>query len=295
MLPAFLATCCLAFAMIFAARSSRLIGGAAANFGRLIFALVLLAIWAHGFGQGLSGKSLPWFFTSGIIGFGLGDVAMFVALTRIGPRLTVLLVQCLAAPFGALTERVWLGTELRPAQLACGAVILLGVALAVAPQRHLDSHKRGFYVGIFFGVLAALGQGLGAVISRKAYAVAAQQDFQIDGFTAAYQRLLGGILIAAIFLAATRSIQPNKKPQSGHAIRALPWLILHALSGPVIGIGCYQWALKSAPSGVVLPIVATTPVVTIPLAWAIDGDRPSVRSIIGGVIAVAGTIALMSV
>jgi drug/metabolite transporter (DMT)-like permease len=295
MLPAFLATLCLAFAMIFAARSSRLVGGAAANFGRLIFALIVLAIWAHGFGEGLAGKSLPWFFTSGIVGFGLGDIAMFLALTRIGPRLTVLLVQCLAAPFGALVERAWLGTELRPAQAACGAVILSGVTLAVSPQRSVDADRRGFYPGIFFGVLAALGQGLGAVISRKAYAVAAQTGLRIDGGTAAYQRLLGGILIAAIFFAATHSIRADEKIPAGNAGRALPWIILHALAGPVIGIACYQWALAVAPSGVVLPIVATTPVVTIPLAWAIDGDRPSARSMVGGVIAVAGTIALMRV
>jgi drug/metabolite transporter (DMT)-like permease len=296
MLPAFLATCCLAFAMIFAARSSQLIGGAAANFGRLVLALILLAIWAHGFGEGLAGKSLPWFLLSGVIGFGLGDIAMFLALPRIGPRLTVLLVQCLAAPFGALTERFWLGTELHSAQIACGAVILAGVALAVAPQRHVDAHRRGFSTGVFLGVLAALGQGLGAVISRKAYAVAANQGLHIDGETAAYQRLLGGILIAAVFLAATHSSRSSReKIPKGNARRALPWLILHALSGPVIGIGCYQWALATAPSGVVLPIVATTPVVTIPLAWMIDGDRPSARSVIGGLIAVAGTIALMRV
>jgi drug/metabolite transporter (DMT)-like permease len=43
---------------------------------------------------------------------------------------------------------------------------------------------------------------------------------------------------------------------------------------------------------VVLPIVATTPVLTIPFAWAINGDRPGRRSIIGGIIAVAGAIAL---
>jgi drug/metabolite transporter (DMT)-like permease len=42
----------------------------------------------------------------------------------------------------------------------------------------------------------------------------------------------------------------------------------------------------------VLPIVATTPVVTIPFTYWIDGDRPSVRSLIGGIIAVMGTVAL---
>jgi drug/metabolite transporter (DMT)-like permease len=42
----------------------------------------------------------------------------------------------------------------------------------------------------------------------------------------------------------------------------------------------------------VLPIVATTPLVIIPLAYKIEGDRPGARSIIGGAIAVAGAVAL---
>ena len=41
-----------------------------------------------------------------------------------------------------------------------------------------------------------------------------------------------------------------------------------------------------------LPIVATTPLIVIPFAYKIEGDRPGVRSLIGGVIAVAGAIAL---
>src|SRR5438067_2985662 len=111
MLPSVLTTIFFALSVIFAARSSRLIGGSAANLGRMLVALVALAAWAHVFGKGLAGTSLPWFFSSGLVGFGIGDIALFLALTRIGPRLTVLLAQCLAAPFGALIERLWLGTE----------------------------------------------------------------------------------------------------------------------------------------------------------------------------------------
>ncbi len=62
--------------------------------------------------------------------------------------------------------------------------------------------------------------------------------------------------------------------------------------GPALGVTCFQWAISIAPSGIVLPIVATTPVVTIPLAYWIDGDRPGKRSIIGGVIAVGGAAVL---
>jgi drug/metabolite transporter (DMT)-like permease len=70
------------------------------------------------------------------------------------------------------------------------------------------------------------------------------------------------------------------------------WVVLNGLAGPAVGVGCYQWALSTTASGIVLPIVATTPVVTIPFAYFIDGDRPAPRSVIGGLIAVGGSVAL---
>jgi drug/metabolite transporter (DMT)-like permease len=57
-------------------------------------------------------------------------------------------------------------------------------------------------------------------------------------------------------------------------------------------VACFQWALSIAKSGVVLPIIATTPVVAIPLTFLIDGDRPTLRSVVGGVIAVGGAVAM---
>jgi len=66
-----------------------------------------LAFWAYGFGIGLEGNAFPLFFLSGIIGIGIGDVALFQALPRLGSRLSLLLIQCLTAPFGALIEWLW--------------------------------------------------------------------------------------------------------------------------------------------------------------------------------------------
>jgi drug/metabolite transporter (DMT)-like permease len=45
-------------------------------------------------------------------------------------------------------------------------------------------------------------------------------------------------------------------------------------------------------SGVVLPIVALTPLVIIPFSRFVEGERPSKRSLLGGVIAVIGVIVL---
>ena len=155
-------------------------------------------MWAHAFGAGLRGASLPWFFLSGVIGFGLGDMALFGALPRIGPRLAILLTQCLAAPIAAVAEWAWLGTTLRAVDLACAAVILAGVAIALAPDRGMEVDRRTFWIGVLFGVGSALGQALGAVVSRKANEVAALTDFPIDGGTAAYQRAIGGVLLTML-------------------------------------------------------------------------------------------------
>jgi drug/metabolite transporter (DMT)-like permease len=65
------------------------------------------------------------------------------------------------------------------------------------------------------------------------------------------------------------------------------------LSGPAIGVGLYQWGLAVAPSGVVLSIVATTPLAVMPLAWALDGKKPGKRAMGGSVLAVAGVIGLI--
>ncbi len=149
---------------------------------------------------------------------------------------------------------------------------------------------------VVFGVVAALGQGMGAVLSRKAYAVAATAGQHIDGMTAAYQRIIGGVIVGTIFFALVKWHQAQSSPpavslRSGLG-RAWPWVLANALSGPAVGGGMFQWALMLKGTGVVLPIVALTPLVIIPFSHAIEGERPTRRSLAGGLVAVAGVVAL---
>jgi drug/metabolite transporter (DMT)-like permease len=292
--PSFLTTIFFSLSVIFAARSARVLGGQTANLGRISVATVLLALWAHLFGQGLQGGGLPWFFLSGVIGFGLGDMALFGALPRIGPRLAILITQCLAAPIAAVVEWLWLGTTVRPVDLACAGVILVGVAIALAPDHGMDVPPRTFWIGVLFGVGSALGQASGAVLSRKANEAAALTGYVIDGGTAAYQRVIGGLLMTIIgFLLIRRTQAKDAEPKPEDRWKRGSALVLaNALAGPTIGVGCYQWALRSTPSGLVLPVVATSPLVTIILSFFIDGTRPTRRAVIGGVMAVIGAVLL---
>lgn len=305
MTASFLTTIFFALSALFATRTTRLVGGTTANFCRQWVAIGFLALWAHGLqGAGLRGAGFPMFVLSGIVGFGFADLAMYCALPLLGSRLTALMVQCLAAPFAAGIEWLWLGTTLTPYQLGCGGVILLGVGLAVAPSRLSRPDPaaapgvpadRARITGLFCGAVAAIGQAGGAVLSRKANLLSRAEGFAIDGGTAAYQRLLGGLLVVSGALLVLKLRRPGRTAIARAPAdwkRAWPWILANGLAGPVMGVSCYQWALATTPSALVLPIVALTPLVVIPFAFFMENERPSVRSLLGGALAVAAAAAL---
>ena len=291
MLPAFITTLLFSVSAVAANRTSRLLGGVEANFWRILLATLFLAALSTFWGVGLSGPSLRIFFLSGLIGFGVGDLALYQALPRIGSRLSIMLVHCLAAPLAAFVEWAWLGTRITIPEALCGLVTLSGVGMALAPKEHLHLARGALVFGVIMGVIAAVGQGMGAVLSRKAYDVAHTASFHVDGISAAYQRILGGLLIAVLSMMVLK-LRRREASARHDWKKAAPWVALNVITGPSLGVACFQWALDVAPTGIVLPIVALTPLTIIPMAWKIEGERPSVRSIIGGVVAVGGVIGL---
>ncbi len=299
MITAFLTTVFFSISAISATRLAHLLGGVAANFWRILLATIFLAVLTMSVGSGFGGTPLLTFFWSGLVGFGIGDLALYQALPRLGSRLSVLLVHCLAAPFGALIEWVWLGTVLDALQLLFGATTLIGVALALAQPNRSVPIGGEWWTGLCCGILAGLGQGGGAVLSRKAYVLARDSQMDVSGFTAAFERILGGLIIAGAAYFFWRWKVANTIREQGIAgspkeCRIIaPWLVLNSISGPVLGVACYQHALRYVPTGVVLPIVALTPLVILPFSMHIEGERPTLRSILGGVIAVGGVIGLL--
>jgi drug/metabolite transporter (DMT)-like permease len=303
---AFATTLLFSISAVTAQRASRALGGAETNFARLICGSAFLAFAAHLFGQGLHGSALPMFLVSGCIGFGIGDLAFYYALPHIGSRLTVLLVLCVSSPLAATLEWFWMGTALSAPEIAASATILAGVALALTSnctQLASDSGMQPHFAsGILLGLTSSACQAIGAVLSRKAFNIASLSGENTDGITATYQRILGGLAIALFGLllikrqTITRVIfyrSPLLTPEHKTRWRKTwPWVLANALSGSVLGVSCYQWALKTSPTGLVLPIVALTPIVIIPFSRYIEGERPTRRSLLGGFIAVSGAIAL---
>ena len=314
MLASFLAAIFFALNATCASKSVRANGSMRANVGRLLVAAAFLGLFAHTLGHGFGSASVGWFFLSGVIGMGLGDLGVYAALPLLGSRLTVLMTQCLAAPLAAFGEWLWLGTRLTATQILWGLVILIGVVVALLPNKSSPPRVTVRPIGFLFGLVAACGQGFGALVSRKGVNVAEAAGEAAHnatfGINAAYHRIFAGLIFTALWFLILHLL---RRPTATDASLAAPtekchvlpdtsfpptsarglWLILAAgLAGPVAGVSCYQWALATSPSGIVLPIAATTPLFAIPIAYWLEGDRPTRRALVGSVIAVAGCIAL---
>jgi drug/metabolite transporter (DMT)-like permease len=144
-------------------------------------------------------------------------------------------------------------------------------------------------IGFLFGLIAAAGQGLGALVSRKGVNVAAAAHeathTALFGLNAAYHRIFAGLIFTTLWFLLFRALGKLPAPPAPHDCnpmgdtlaerrRARLWLLANGLAGPVLAVGCYQWALATTPSGIVLPIAATSPLIAIPIAMKLEGDHP---------------------
>ena len=302
MVAALLTTFLFSLSAICGHRTSTRMGGVEANFWRIVGALFFLALWANLLGAGTRGTAFFIFVLSGLAGIGLGDTAYFQALPRLGSRRTVLLTQCLTAVFAALIEWLWLGTRLSPLQILCAAMILAGVAVALAPGDHLKIPPRRLWIGILATAIAALGGALGAVLSRKAYFVAHAAGEHPDPGTTGYQRVIGGAVALTLLFLAVKwrharhrgdDVQIKDSVSGREKLRLWPWVLANSLAGQTVGVSCMQWALEKTPTGIVTAIIATTPLLMLPLARIFEGEKITTRSLTGGLVAVSGVIGLV--
>lgn len=252
--------------------------------GIIAIALIALTLLLQGttFAD-LSWSTTAWLALSGIIGIGLGDTAYFVALNSLGARRTLLL-ETASPPIGALLALIFISEQLTTLSW-CGILLtILGIAWVISernPVDHISISRRG----ISFGILAAIAQATGAVISRFALI-----QSNISPLESTLIRLMGGTIIVFGLLLFPILSTPTKV-QWRISLRSLGIIAIAATGSTYLGIWLQQTSLKFAPTGIAQTFLATSPLFVLPLvAW--QGEKISWRAILGVVISLGG-IALM--
>ena len=300
MIAALLTTFLFSLTAVFATQSAHALGPEKANLGRLLVALILLGTWSHLFGGGLGGGQLPVLMAAGAIGFGAGGWCMFQAFPRIGSTLSLLVVECTAALLTTVLAWWRLGASLRLHELILVVTVISGLILALGPSVRVSAGRKTLLSGIGFAALAAVGQSISWVLTKSAFTAAAQASVPLPAMTAAYQRLLGGVVVAVmaflIYILLTR-LRPSPSPALPGRYPSVPpviWVTANAVAGPVLGVSCMLWAIREVGNpGLVQSVVATATLFTVPLARHFERRIFRINYFIGSGIALAGVSGLL--
>ncbi|MEM6295362.1 MAG: DMT family transporter [Myxococcota bacterium] len=283
------ALCWVGTAVMFTAAGER-IGSMVVNFLRMVMALAMLLV----VNQVTRGMAVPldatahawtWLSVSGLIGFTFGDLCLFRAFLLIGPRLGTLLMS-FAPPLTAAIGYAFLGERLGPWQLLGMGLTLAGVVWAVldrSPTPTTDVTPAQRRQGLVLGFCGALGQAVGLVLSKYGMG-----DF--DALAANVIRVNAGMLgfgLLFFIIGWWPRVREGLRNR-----RALAFTAGGAFAGPFLGVTLSLLSVQNTEAGVAASIMGTTPVLIIPYAVFVGGERVSLGGILGALVAVGGVALL---
>ena len=276
---------------LFFTSASKRISWLGVNAYRTIIAIVLLlvtnlVVLGTVVPQASSGQWF-WMGLSGIVGLGIGDSGLFAAYVVIGPRRS-LLMMALAPIFAALSAYILLGETIPALGDAGIAVTLVGVVLVIleaeerSGERRISGRQKAS--GVVFGLIAALGQGVGLALSKKG--IDLNPAVALNPLSATLMRLLLGALF--IWLLALALGRVPKVLAAVTDVGAMRNTAVASLLGPYLGITFSMVAVTFTEAGVAQTLLSLMPVMIIPVVWILYHQRTSWRGILGTVIALIG-------
>lgn len=161
------------------------------------------------------------------------------------------------------------------------AMILIGVGTFLMIQKKEVEKKKGKFTWLFFAIGSAIFASLTSILSKI-------------GIENVNSTLGTAIRTAVVLVMAWIVVFVTKKQNTIKDIDKKSWLFL-VLSGIATGASwlCYFKALQLGPASVVVPIDKLSILVTIAFSYFVFHEKLTVKSAIGLVLIVAGTVLLL--
>jgi drug/metabolite transporter (DMT)-like permease len=289
---AFGAAACWALAGLFSARPARYFGAMRFNSLKLIFvSLVLLAqVLVTGSWRQLDTNSAFPLLLSGLIGIFAGDTILYSVLIRLGPRRTGVLF-AMNAPMSAVLGWALLDETISPMAMTGIVLVTIGVVIAIlygkrSTQQHPWEAIQGpLWIAVGLGLLAALAQAAGSILARPV-------------MQAGMDPVLGSLLRVGISAACLTVVAQLPFPSRSRVKFSLQSVAMTAFSGLLsmaLGMTLLLFALSGGNVGIVSTLSATTPVLVLPMIWAVTRERPAFGAWIGAGTVLAGMAAIFAI
>ena len=245
------------------------------------------------------GHAWSWLLLSGFVGYFLGDWCLFNSYLVIGSRFGQLFMT-LAPAFTAFFAWLMIGQTLSLYALLAMVITLFGIGVAVTDKKGAEKGHPMTLKGVLLGIGAALGQGVGLVMSKIGldYFTSNITPMENDElgvvlpFASNLIRCIAGLICYTGWLLISRSRHTaEQRPALSsmiHDKKAMAALCITLVSGPFLGVGLSLAAVQHTAAGIASTIMATTPILILfPSHW-LFGQRITIRAILGALISCVG-------
>ncbi|MCF6229100.1 MAG: DMT family transporter, partial [Planctomycetes bacterium] len=164
---------CWAMTALFFSAASRRVGQFHVNQIRLVIGCVFLGLGVLIFGaySAAPDSQLLLLALSGLVGLTLGDAALFSCLMILGPRRGSLLL-AISPGMAALLMIPFLGEGLNLTGIVGMVITMIGVMWVVSERSQPGEIVGKLWLGVVMGVLGALGQAGGLILSKAGLGMA---------------------------------------------------------------------------------------------------------------------------
>lgn len=286
---------------IFGELAGKRLGALPLNVIRMVLTLIILGLAlffmvGHPYPYLADCETWLWLSLSGLLGFGFGDYCLFNSYVLIGSRFSQLFMT-LAAPFAAISAWMIMGERISLLCLLGMIVTLTGISVCILGK---GQGTGGVTIklpirGIIFGIGAALGQGVGLVLSKvglEHYTASAPLQAGMSPLiypvAGTMIRALTGLGCFLILLIMKKKVgQLKLATQDGRGMHYAFWA---TLLGPAVGVSLSLMAIQYTSTGIAQTLMSLTPVLIIWPSYIIFKSKVTAQEVLGAIIAVCGAI-----
>lgn len=286
---AFITAICWTFNSLSFSIAGRIVGSKTVNHIRLWVAFLAMGVinlisFKYFFPVYAPTKSLIFLSLSGLVGFAIGDAALFESLVLLGPRLSMT-IMATNPIIGAILSFIFLKETLKPLHILAIIVTISSVMFVVSEKHeneNFDKKKRP--LGVMLAFIGSLCQATGMLLSKIGLSA------NLSVIAANMIRVSSGLFfILLIAIIQRQFISDFIKLKN---LKGSFYIFIGAILGPVLGVMLALYAISKTQIGIATTITSISPILLIPLSAIIYKEKVTIRMVIGTIITIAGASAL---
>ncbi|MBZ0198564.1 MAG: DMT family transporter [Ignavibacteriaceae bacterium] len=253
------------------------LGSLTLNINRMMLASILLAltIVVFRFDYILSANQIFNLVLSGIVGLVIGDTFLFKSFQYIGARIGMLMMALSPVMSGVLAY-IFLGEDMSMWGILGMAITIGGVVLVISERKETEtSEYRISKIGIFHGLMGALGQAGGLIFAKFAF-----EEGEVNKIVATFVRIISSVIILTILAVLMRRYKNPIKVYKENP-KALTSTAIGTFFGPYLGITFSLIAIANTKVGIAATLMSTMPIIMLPMVRYYFKEKLSWRAIGG--------------